>query len=429
MAPEIPTSVLPPGVASRAAAADLLHRWLTKGDFPDRMAPDTPDRAFVMDLVFRVVRMRRTLDWAMAPRLKRNPEALVRVLLWMGACQLLLNEGTPDHAAIAATVETTRQLRRPAVGYVNAILRGIQRDRRRLQAELVRQPPGIRLSHPDRLLKRWIGQFGHDKTEALCVWNNLPAVTVLAALDRGPDATALLKQLQSAGIEGVEPHAACPDRCLVLPRGVRVDRLPGFREGAFVVQDPAALAAVELLDLKPGLRVLDACAAPGGKAAQIAARIGSAGRLTAVDLHADRLDMLKSNVERLRLPHVRILQTDAEGCDRDALGGPFDRILIDAPCSNTGVLRRRPDARWRFNLARLKQLVAHQQRLLANLYPALAPGGRLVYATCSLEPEENAWQVDTFLAENAGVCMLDCVSRHPVDHGTDGMFAAAIGAR
>ena len=221
------------------------------------------------------------------------------------------------------------------------------------------------------------------------------------------------------------PHPAAPETCFTVPHGMRVEAVPGYREGTFVVQDPATLAAVELLDVHPGMTVLDACAAPGGKTAQIAARMRGKGRLIAMDKHADRLAMLCSTLARTRQGWVEVVEGDAaapvaEGVIR------FDRILLDVPCSNTGVLRRRPDARWRFVERRQQKLCAAQQALLANMLQRLAPGGRLVYSTCSLEPEENLRQVEQALANASGVRLEKIEERIPTRAGTDGAFAAAI---
>lgn len=415
-----------PGTRSRIEAARVLGRWLTRGDFPDRLPADLADRGFVMDLVYRTVRRRRTLDWLAEPFLRRSPEAIVRSLIWIGSCQLFFAPAIPDHAAISATVEATRGLRRQATGYVNAVLRQMQRQRDHLLRKLACQPLGVRVSHPDILINRWLDAFGSGQTEKLCAWNNRPARTVLATLAGRAGADELKRAMERAGVNGLRPHPADPENCLILPRGTAVTALPGFREGDFLVQDPAALVATRLLDARPGMRALDACAAPGGKAAQIAAAIGPGGSLTATDPEQDRLRLLQDNFRRLRLSNTRILQADALTTDPTSLGAPFDRILIDAPCTNTGVLRRRPDARWRFAGHGLRQAASLQGKLLDTLFDALAPGGRLVYATCSLEKEENEDVVEDFLRRREQARLVETASRHPVRHGTDGMFAAAI---
>jgi 16S rRNA (cytosine967-C5)-methyltransferase len=223
----------------------------------------------------------------------------------------------------------------------------------------------------------------------------------------------------------LSPHPAAPQTCRILAHGTRVEAVPGYHEGRFVVQDPATLAAVELLDVRPGQVVLDACAAPGGKTAQLAARMRRHGRLIAMDRHEDRLALLQATLARTRQEWVEVVAGDASvPAGADALR--FDRILLDAPCTNTGVLRRRPDARWRFNPKRLQRLCATQRLLLHNLLQRLAPGGRLVYSTCSLEPEENAQQVEQVAATLPGIRLERIVEHLPTRNGTDGAFAAAL---
>ena len=211
----------------------------------------------------------------------------------------------------------------------------------------------------------------------------------------------------------------------MVPHGMRVESVQGYHEGLFVVQDPATLASVALLDVEPGMTVLDACAAPGGKTAQIAARMRGKGRLVAMDKHADRITLLRSTLARTHLEWVEVVECDAVV---PAAGEAilFDRILLDVPCSNTGVLRRRPDARWRFSDRRQQKLCAVQQAMLANMLRRLAPGGRLVYSTCSLEPEENLRQVELALAKMPDVRLEKTAERLPTRDSTDGAFAAAI---
>jgi 16S rRNA (cytosine967-C5)-methyltransferase len=207
---------------------------------------------------------------------------------------------------------------------------------------------------------------------------------------------------------------------------VRVESLPGYGQGGFIIQDPAARGAVELLDVQPGQRVLDACAAPGGKTLQIAARLGGKGRLVAMDLHADRLPPLRDNLARAGFGWVEVATGDAAAPRPASDDWRFDRILLDVPCSNTGVLRRRPDARWRFTARRLAALARTQAAILRNTLAWLAPGGRLVYSTCSLEPEENRDLLDALLRDVPGLRLLGAIDRLPMRDATDGAFAAAL---
>ena len=424
------------GTVSRREAIFVLARWLETGDFPDRLLTDSPDRGFVMDLVYGAVRWRRTLEWALGQLMRKSPGGAMQAALLAGAYQVLFMEEVPAYAAVHATVEAAKIASGRSAGLVNGVLRNLVRRRAELLAALARQPVGIRLSHPDTLIVRWTERYGAEKTEALCRWNNEPADTVVAFLPSGgSQGSGFRVQEESASLPeprtlnpeplSLSPHPAAPDTCRIVPHGVRVEQVPGFAEGSFVVQDPSTLVSVGILDVRPGMTVLDACAAPGGKTAQIAARMGGQGRLVAMDLHADRLETLRATLARTRQEWVEVVQADAS---RPLPAGlpRFDRILLDAPCSNTGVLRRRPDARWRFSSQRLKRLCAGQRGLLANLLRHLAPGGRLVYSTCSLEPEENREVVEAVLAENPNCRLAVTAARFPPRHQTDGAFAAAI---
>ncbi len=368
----------------------------------------------------------RRLEWVLSQLVKRRPTQELRAALLLGTHQLLFMPDVADHAAIHATVEAVKHGSSGQSGFVNAVLRNVLRRREQWLAELKTAPLAVRESHPDVLVARWLTRYGPESTEALCVWNNQPAETVVSVLpDRGMSAPELLHRWQQAGV-GARPFPGYAD-CLALDHGVRVEELEGYAEGMFVPQDPATLTAVELLDLKPGLRVLDACAAPGGKTAQIAGAMRRQGRLVAMDIHADRLKRLHENLRRLGLASwVRVVQGDGGDPGVVRALGSFDRMLLDAPCTNTGVLRRRPDARWRFSEARLKTLLMQQRRLLTGLLPLLPPDGRLVYSTCSLEPEENQETVHEACRALGGFQVVEARAHLPIRDGTDGAFACAI---
>ncbi len=419
--------LLDEGVRARRDALLIVNRWLRNDAFPDRqMARVQGEHGFVMDLVYGVVRGRRRLEWALAPLLSRRPPTLWVAALLIGAQQLLCMRDVADHAALHATVEALKSIAPGGTGLVNGVLRNLLRRRDSLLEALERQPLALRTSHPELLVDRWTRQFGPDETAALCHWNNQPAETVVIPLPgRGVSADDLLARWANDGLQA-HPHPACP-QALVLPRAVNPARIAGFDEGLFVLQDPATLAAVELLDARPGQRVLDACAAPGGKTLRLAALMRGDGELIACDRRADRLPRLRENLARTPWrDFVTVRQANAGEAAIERLGR-FDRILLDAPCSNTGVLRRRPDARWRFTTPRLQQLVAQQRRLLLRLLPLLAPGGRLVYSTCSLEPEENEDMVASVCTPNGPWQQVDQRASHPGRDATDGAFAAAIG--
>lgn len=415
---------------SRFVCADILCRWLESEQFPDRqMAAVTADRAFVTEVVYGVVRRKLTLEHIIRRYVERRPDPFVLAALFTGVYQLCFMDQVEEYAVLHQTVEAVKtRFRRDAAGaagLVNAVLRNVQRERDALLKNLERQPDDIRLSHPPVLLRRWNKQFGERDTRRLCEWNNEPAETIVRVEPLHTDPDAFMEALQQAGIK-VQPHPfASTDTFLVLPRGIAVPQVPGYAEGWFAVQDPATSLSVDLLDPQPGEEVLDACAAPGGKSMMIAGRMQGRGRLTAMDLHDDRMEVLHQTVARMRPPKTEIVQGDAARGfpQRDRL---FDAILLDVPCTNTGVLRRRVDARWRFHRDRLERVKKEQRRILDAMARHVKPGGRMVYSTCSLEVEENEEQVGRWVREHPDFRFVKAKRLFPPKSGTDGAYAALI---
>ena len=411
----------------RQAAAFVLAQWLRSGEFPDRLLDArSEDRGLVMEMVYGAVKRRRTLDWALRRCVASRIDPRAEPYLLVGAYQVLFLPDVPDHAAVHETVEAAKGVLTPvAVGFLNAVLRRLLRDREALRRELRSQPLAIRESHPDAMVNRWRKRLGPGRTVRLCRWNNEAAEVVLCRNRNRIEAAAFEAAARSAGIE-LAPHPHAPDRYWILPRGVPVTSVPGYADGAFSVQDPSMQTPVDLLGLQAGHSVLDACAAPGGKTALIAQVLGPEGTIVAMDSQPDRCERLRENLARLQMPGVRIVTGDASNPVR-ALGRcEFDRVLLDAPCTNTGVLRRRGDARWRFSIERMSALVAAQRALLDGTAPLVKPGGTLVYAVCSLEPEEGGDGLREWLAAHPEFRMSREVSLIPPDSGTDGLYAARI---
>lgn len=398
---------------SRRTAAFAVCRWRTTHEFSSELLPaDCADRAFVQDIVYTVVRRYRALRVVLGELMKKWPKGELEALVLVGAAQILYMPDVPDFAAVNETVSAAKASGRDKRldRVVNGVLRNLLRRRAELEAKLAAAPLAERESYPTALVKRWAARYGDDKAEALAKWHNQPAETWLAFKD---------------------------GRFERLPHGRKVTEVEGYAEGAFIVQDPATAGAVELLDIAPGQSVLDFCAAPGGKTAQIAWRLAGSGRLVAQEVNPKRLARLKENLARLRLSSVEAVQSvssDGAVSGDSAVSSidgrtVFDRVLVDAPCSNTGVLRRRPDARWRWNADRLKQLVALQAQVLDAAAPFVAPGGRLVYSTCSNEPEENGEQVAAFLARHPDFAEAARRESVPFDTDRDGAFACALERR
>ena len=370
---------------SRRAAAFAVVRWLSTREFPSSLLPDGPDRAFVQDVVYTVVRRLRPLRRILGEFVKRWPKGELEALLYVGAAQVLYMDDVPDFAAVNETVDAAKACGNPSVPrVVNGVLRNLLRRR----GEIVL---GTELeTFPTALARRWTARYGADGAERLAAWHNQPAVTYLARRD---------------------------GTFAALGRGVRVQDVAGYADGDFIVQDPGTALAVELLAPQPGERVLDACAAPGGKTAQLAWR---GADVTACEVNPRRRARLAENLRRLKL--------DAKVEVVGGLGesGCFPKVLVDAPCSNTGVLRRRPDARWNWSEAKLSELVRLQAEILDAAAERVVPGGVLVYSTCSNEPEENGGQAEAFVARHPDFALRESRESTPAETGHDGAFAAAF---
>jgi 16S rRNA (cytosine967-C5)-methyltransferase len=424
----------------RALAAQALAQVALGGaslrEAMDRHAPrlaDPRDRALLMALLSDGARWWPRFDAALDRLLDqplRKKEPAVHALLVLGLVQLEVLE-LADYAAVAATVEAARALKRPRLaGLVNAVLRRWQRERATRLAALDADPQ-TRHAHP-AWLARAIARDWPAQAEAVLAADNREPPLMLRANRRRTTREALLDRLRTDG-QTAEPHAWLAD-AIVLPHSTDVTRLPGFADGLFAVQDGAAQVAADLADARDGQRVLDACAAPGGKACHLLERADL--ELVALESEPKRAERIGQNLARLHL-RADVVVGDAGEPSAWWDGRPFDRILIDAPCSATGVLRRRPDVRLHRRADDIPALAAQQRRILAALWPLLAPGGRLLYVTCSLLRAENEGVLAPFLAAHAdaravpfelpaGQAAAVGWQILPGDGDLDGMYYAAL---
>jgi 16S rRNA (cytosine967-C5)-methyltransferase len=424
----------------RALAAQALAQVALGGaslrEAMDRHAPrlaDPRDRALLMALLSDGARWWPRFDAALDRLLEqplRKKEPAVHALLVLGLVQLEVLE-LADYAAVAATVEAARALKRPRLaGLVNAVLRRWQRERATRLAALDADPQ-TRHAHP-AWLARAIARDWPAQAEAVLAADNREPPLMLRANRRRTTREALLDRLRTDG-QTAEPHAWLAD-AIVLPHSTDVTRLPGFADGLFAVQDGAAQVAADLADARDGQRVLDACAAPGGKACHLLERADL--ELVALESEPKRAERIGQNLARLHL-RADVVVGDAGEPSAWWDGRPFDRILVDAPCSATGVLRRRPDVRLHRRADDIPALAAQQRRILAALWPLLAPGGRLLYVTCSLLRAENEGVLAPFLAAHAdaravpfelpaGQAAAVGWQILPGDGDLDGMYYAAL---
>ncbi|MDT6920110.1 16S rRNA (cytosine(967)-C(5))-methyltransferase RsmB [Pseudomonas atacamensis] len=392
--------------AAKALAAVLSGKASLNSSLPTQLDKvEDRDRGFTQDLAFGTARWQPRLS-ALAEKLLQKPfkaaDADVEALLLVGLYQLLYTR-VPAHAAIGETVGCADKLKKPwAKGLLNAVLRNAQRESETIFAELERDPV-VRTAHP-RWLQKSLKAFWPEQWEAICAANNAHPPMILRVNRRHHSRDAYLALLGEAGI-AAKPCVYSRDG-IVLEAAADVRSLPGFAEGWISVQDEAAQLAADLLDLAPGQRVLDACCAPGGKTCHILEAEPALAGVVAVDLEAKRLVRVKENLERLGLD-AELIAADGRDIDKWWDGKPFQRILLDAPCSATGVIRRHPDiklTRQPDDIAALAQL---QGELLVAMWKTLEVGGILLYATCSTLPTENTEVIAAFLERTPGARELD----------------------
>lgn len=409
-------------MTSRSLAQIALRQWREGSEFADAIlgqllrASDLmpPDRAFATELFYGVLRNLTLLDFWIDCLRSKHLDHDTRDLLRLGLHQLFLLE-TPEHAAVFETVALAGRKSRAVV---NAVLRSATRRKENLRSEADAQDLSVRKSHPQFLVDRWTQSFGEKDTEALCDWNNQPA-PVYARINR-------IKISEEDFRVG---SARCADRTLqrdVPADFVRLTTIPheALAAGHCYIQDPSTAGACRLLHPQPGERVLDACAAPGGKTGYIAELMENEGFILASDRDTRRVGTLRENLERLGVTIGRCVHHDWAKGDPLPDIETFDRILIDAPCTNTGVMRRRVDLRWRLAREDFSRMPAEQLQIVRATIPLLKPGGVLVYRTCSIEPEENGEVVRAILQEIPSLKLVEQFSLFPSRDGFDGAFGA-----
>jgi 16S rRNA (cytosine967-C5)-methyltransferase len=431
----------------------VLDRELASADL------DARDTALAQNLTYGVLRWKGRLDWVLDQYVKGGLRSLpipIRNALRLGLYQIDYLDRIPPRAAVSESVNLAKRYgHKGTAGLVNAVLRTILTSLRpdfpKIESDPVGHVSSV-YSHPRTLVERWINRYGLDMTVVLCEYDNeVPRLVARAnALVCTP--AALGRALQAEGRE-TRPGRYF-EECVEILGGGDVTELECFREGLMQVQDESTLAAVRLLDPHPGEDIIDMCAAPGGKTTYIAERMAGAGAIRAFEVSRRRAQMLTANIARLSIPNCEVLCGQANS----EVTGPADGILIDAPCTGTGTLGRRADARWNFDLRsrervradieemeRLhpRQIFAHhssrQLRLLLDAADLVRDGGRIVYSTCTLEPEENEQVIAHFLRKRPEFVVEDATPYVPsmfVDagfvrilphrHAIDGAFAARL---
>lgn len=451
-------SALSPG-SGRRLAYEVLTAWQQRGVFAQRVlnelcqARRTPptERAFAMDLAYGVIRRQATLDAVLKAFVVR-PRSEIESGLWrllrLGAQQILFMPGIPEHAAVNETVGVARALRRPGwCALTNAVLRSLaaavtltdattpgqnripvdSQSSLDLDRPVFPSPETARTeylvkahSYPRWLMRDWLARYGDVETTRLCFWFNAshPPTIRVNTLKQTPD---VVREILRAAGATTEPGRWPESLRLLHP--VTVHDLPGFAEGWFSVQDESSIAAARMLDPQSGESILDLCAAPGGKTTHLAELLGDRGRILAVDADPERLRRLEESAGRLGLSCIECRTVDQSGSDLPP--GPFDRALVDVPCSNTGVLSKRPEARWRIDPEDFVELTDTQTRLLSQALDRVSPGGCVVYSTCSIDPRENRRVIDRLGLVRSDFS-LQCELNHEPGRPGDGGYQALL---
>lgn len=404
----------------REEALKLLSRWERGGVFAESLIEGAArelrlslqDRSFLNALVFGVLRNRTWLDYVIdSLRSEGRLQTEVRALLRLGLCQILVMK-VPSHAAVNETVSLAP---RKAAGLVNALLRRTLREEERIREEWKALPWAVRYSTPEWLVERWIASFGAETAESLLARQQEVPLLYARRHPGIPFVTGVLP-------EGLEEMAGMPGWYVIKGRLPLED----LKSGALYVADPSTRHAVELLAPRPGEEILDACAAPGGKSAAILEATEGRGCLTATDSAGHRLPRLEENLKKWGASCCRVLLSDwARPCPEE-WKGYFDGVLLDVPCSNSGVTRRRVDVRWRLTPVEMARLSALQLSLLENAAAAVKAGGRLIYSTCSIDPEEDFEVVRRFLDSRPGWRLDGERLVLPSEGGMDGAYAARL---
>jgi 16S rRNA (cytosine967-C5)-methyltransferase len=389
------------------------------------------DRGLCQEIVYGVVRWQATLDWLILRKTNgREQKHVLQNLLRLGLYQIFWLDRIPDHAAVHETVELAKQGGfGPQAGFVNAVLRGYLREAgetKKLLADLKISRPALGWSQPEWLVEKWRKNFGDEKTAQFLQWNNTPPKTFARVNTLKTDAGKLIEKWRAENVEYDFKTCDWTGEHLVfeLKSHPPLHSLASFRDGWFYIQDPSTLLAVHELNPQPGEAILDLCAAPGGKTTFIAQLMDNQGRIVAQDVSEDRLKLIRENCMRLGVACVEtVLASNSQFAIHDS---QFDRVLVDAPCSNTGVMRRRVDLRWRISSEEILRLQQTQLDLLKLAATKLKSGGVLVYSTCSLELEENSEVVKEFLREHKNFKLENEHQLLPFVDNVDGAFVALL---
>lgn len=413
----------------------LLHQTIEKYKI------DVKDRGLLTEITYGTLQHKLTLDYYLEPFIKGKVDLWVRWLLRLSLYQMEYLTRIPAHAAVNEAVEIAKRRGHKGIAsMVNGILRSILRQGVPAVEDI--QNPVERLSvetsHPQWLVERWVESYGFDETAAMLHENNIPPVQTVRVNMTRATVEDVLASLEEEGVKAKQSDMM--PECIHLTNGTAA-RTKAFKEGLITIQDESSMMPANVLDPKPGMKVLDMCAAPGGKTTHMAERMENDGSILAMDLHPHKLDLIDENTARLGLDIVQTAPVDGRKAADFLAKESYDAVLVDAPCSGLGVMRRKPDIKYTKREEDLESLQAIQLAILANAVQVLKPGGRLVYSTCTVDKRENEGTVEAFISthpemereeitnlpekllakQNNGMLQV-----FPQDFGSDGFFVAAF---
>lgn len=421
----------------------------------ERYQPEKQDRGFITELFYGTLRTLNTIDWILGNYLKKPLNGLpvmIRNILRMGVYQIYYMDKVPDSAACNESAALARKYgHEGTVKLVNGVLRNVARNREKLQFPDIANDPvtgiALKYSHPEWLVKRWVEEFGVKETEAFCRANNeIPpnSIRTNTLMTNRPE---LKQTLANEGINSVEGRFA--PETLVIDGFKSVGSIAAHKSGLFMVQDESSTLVGHALSPSAGSFVIDACSAPGGKSTHMAQLMRNTGHIVSADIHSHKMDLIKENAERLRIDIIETVVLDAVELDKQ-YEGKADFVLVDAPCSGLGVLRRRPEIRWRKTADQINELSQLQLNILGSAAKCLKPGGIIVYSTCTVTQEENINVINRFLEKHPDFELETLADKLPKEllnisgteslskgfvqflphiHGTDGFFIARLKKR
>jgi 16S rRNA (cytosine967-C5)-methyltransferase len=399
----------------RAICLDILDRVGETDAHPDRLLTDSfkryryltsLDRAFLTELTYGVIRWRERLDWVIRQFSKilfEKIEPRTLNILRLGLYQILFLSRTPSSAAVNESVELAKRVRgKGGAGFVNAVLRSSIRQKDEIRYPDMEQDPALYISvgqsHPRWLVERWIKELGVEETLRICKYNNQISPLTLRTNTLKINRADLVEKLREKDLKPLPTPFS--EEGIMLQDPPPTSELPFLREGLYIIQDEASQLVTSILDPKPGERILDACAAPGGKTTHMAQRMENRGEIYALDLTKGKLDRIEEMCQRLGIRIVKTVRGDAAASLPVSEGTAFDRVSADVPCSGFGTLRKNPDLKWRRGEKDIKRLSELQFSILNHLAVYVKEGGVLIYSTCTVFHEENEDVVEKFLDEH-----------------------------